>query len=218
MQTEAGSVLMNELPQGADGLNLSVKILQGRFKVSTLGTANLNPSHFMKYFLSFLLTITFNIHYLFAQCNGGSPYAGGVNNISPTSVSMMIGCSSCPANVTVYLEYGPVGFTPGTAASPGPGGTVKVYNTSFITDTITGLSPGTQYHYYTRALCNGSFSANTTVASFATSPDCATAPVLTCNALQTYTLQPLQGAWNTCNSTQIYKIVIYILKIGRAHV
>ncbi len=163
----------------------------------------------MKYFLSFLLTITFNIHYLFAQCNGGSPYAGGVNNISPTSVSMMIGCSSCPANVTVYLEYGPVGFTPGTAASPGPGGTVKVYNTSFITDTITGLSPGTQYHYYTRALCNGSFSANTTVASFATSPDCATAPVLTCNALQTYTLQPLQGAWNTCNSTAYSQEKVY---------
>ncbi len=163
----------------------------------------------MKKLFSVILLVTMNALHLLAQCNGGVPLAGSVNNISPTSVSIFVGCSSCPANVTVYLEYGPAGFTPGTTASPGPGGTVKVYNTSFTTDTLTGLAPGTQYDYYARALCNGAFSANTTVASFATSPDCATAPVLSCGTLQSYTLLPAQGAWNTCNSTAYSQEKVY---------
>ena len=60
------------------------------------------------------------------------------------------------------VEFGPVGFTPGTGA-----GTIQVANTNFYT--ITGLTENTDYDVYVSAICgpNPEFSA---VTSFSTNP------------------------------------------------
>ncbi len=67
---------------------------------------------------------------------------------------------------TVYVEYGPVGFTPGTGATPGAGGTVL---TGASPVALPGLAHSTEYDVYVRQDCGGSiFSANSPAVRFQT--------------------------------------------------
>ncbi|MCO5274767.1 MAG: GEVED domain-containing protein [Flavobacteriales bacterium] len=100
-----------------------------------------------------------------------------VTGIGGNSATISWGNASQPA----VIEYGPVGFTPGTGATAGVDGTVLDNQTSPAT--ITGLSATTKYEVYVRQDCNASsdgFSANSFKAFFATSMDCSTAQVITC--------------------------------------
>ncbi|MEN9999265.1 MAG: hypothetical protein RI922_2255 [Bacteroidota bacterium] len=60
------------------------------------------------------------------------------------------------------VEFGPVGFTPGTGA-----GTIQVANTNFFT--ITGLTEDTQYDVYVSAVCGPNPEFSNTV-TFSTNP------------------------------------------------
>ena len=105
------------------------------------------------------------------------------NGLLSSSIPLVITQPAAPANVAMgqinyfsadvswtttgnelqwNVEYGPVGFTPGTGA-----GTIQVANTNFFT--ITGLTENTDYDVYVSAICgpNPEFSA---VTSFSTNP------------------------------------------------
>ncbi|MEM1214191.1 MAG: MopE-related protein [Bacteroidota bacterium] len=66
------------------------------------------------------------------------------------------------------IEVGPPGFTPGTHATPGIGGTIFTVNCP--PSTISGLAEDTAYDAYLRRSCplNGSYSSNSCVVSFRT--------------------------------------------------
>jgi hypothetical protein len=81
---------------------------------------------------------------------------------------------SCPACTgTFVVEYGPVGFTPGTGATAG-GGTIITAATSPVV--LTGLPSGTGFNVYVRQNCDGlgtTFSPNNfTPVLFTTGPGC----------------------------------------------
>ncbi|MCR6722334.1 MAG: choice-of-anchor J domain-containing protein [Chitinophagaceae bacterium] len=83
-----------------------------------------------------------------------------VKAISPTSTTASV--SFVSAGSSFIVEYGPVGFTPGTGATAG-GGTIVTGATSPIN--ITGLTANTLYDVYIRQSCDGGaeFSGNTKV-------------------------------------------------------
>lgn len=65
------------------------------------------------------------------------------------------------------LEYGPTGYTPGTGATAGAGGTL--IDPAVSPQSITGLSGTTTYDLYVRQVCAGpSWSANSLVRTFTT--------------------------------------------------
>jgi hypothetical protein len=87
-----------------------------------------------------------------------------VDNIISTSARV-----SWAGTGTFILEYGPTGFTPGTDANPGVGGTI--INPAVSPQTISGLTLSTTYNVYIRQNCSGSnngYSNNSTVAAFTT--------------------------------------------------
>lgn len=89
-----------------------------------------------------------------------APTGISVGSITANSASV-----SFTATGTAYVEYGPVGFTPGTGAAAG-GGTV-VSGASAVA--LAGLAPNTVYDVYVRQDCGGSvFSSNTPGGSFRT--------------------------------------------------
>ena len=120
---------------------------------------------------------------------------GGYDNsvFSYGNYSLQITCpSTCniPTNVTVanvtantaniswsgsgnfVLEYGPPGFTPGTGATAGVGGTV--INPAVSAQAISGLTATTIYSVYVRKNCTGTgngYSANSLVMNFQTLAD-----------------------------------------------
>ncbi|MBP9081396.1 MAG: fibronectin type III domain-containing protein, partial [Flavobacteriales bacterium] len=78
------------------------------------------------------------------------------------------------------IEYGPVGFVPGTGSTAGTNGTIASSGASSPM-VIGGLSASTKYDVYVRQVCGGSaYSANSFFTRFATSMDCATAQVINC--------------------------------------
>lgn len=92
------------------------------------------------------------------------PTAVSVGSITATTASV----SFTSAGSNFIVEYGPVGFTPGTGATAGAGGTVVTGTASPIA--ITGLTAGATYHVYVRQVCAGPvYSTNSTpVVSFTT--------------------------------------------------
>ncbi|MBS1569891.1 MAG: fibronectin type III domain-containing protein, partial [Bacteroidetes bacterium] len=78
------------------------------------------------------------------------------------------------------VEYGPVGFTPGTGATAGTNGTIAS-STATSPYVLTGLSGVTSYDVYVRQVCSGpSYGANGYRGRFTTSMDCSTAQVISC--------------------------------------
>ncbi|HKR05476.1 MAG TPA: T9SS type A sorting domain-containing protein [Bacteroidia bacterium] len=104
----------------------------------------------------FLVTTKVN-----SQCSG--PTAVSILDLNPTEVQVY------PNQVSSIQEWGPPGYTPGTGASAGAGGTL--FNCLCSTPVLENLIPGTTYDFYCRYYC-GSFgySANTPKLTFTTPP------------------------------------------------
>jgi subtilisin-like proprotein convertase family protein len=97
----------------------------------------------------------------------------GVSVGSITANSAVVTFTS--AGGTTYVEYGLAGFTPGTGAAAGAGGTVITPAVS--PQAIGGLAANTLYDVYVRRDCGGGiFSSNTASGSFRT----------LCNAVTTF--------------------------------
>jgi hypothetical protein len=105
-----------------------------------------------------LTTGTFNIGISCISC--AAPSAVSTNAITSNSANV-----SWTGSGTYILEYGLTGFTPGTSAAAGSGGTI--INMATSPQAITGLIASTGYTVYIRQNCttagNG-FSTNSTVA------------------------------------------------------
>lgn len=97
-------------------------------------------------------------------CN--APTSLAASNITTSSASLSF--NGLGGN-TFIVEYGNTGFTPGTAATAGVGGTVITTNSSPVA--LSGLLVGTNYDVYVRQDCtsdgNG-YSANSSKAIFTT--------------------------------------------------
>ncbi len=116
------------------------------------------------------------------SCTGGPKYF----TTSPLTNSQVTVCSAATSLVAgtvtttgatltwtgsgnYIVEYGAAGFTPGTGATAGTGGTIA--SSSATTPyALTGLSSSTTYDVYVRQACvlGGFYSANSTKATFAT--------------------------------------------------
>ncbi|MER3465647.1 MAG: hypothetical protein C4329_15775, partial [Chitinophagaceae bacterium] len=92
-----------------------------------------------------------------------APTSVSVGSITNTSASV----SFTSTGNNFVIEYGLTGFTPGTGATAGAGGTVVTGIASPIT--ISGLTGSTTYQVYVRQNCgSGLFSANATAVTFTT--------------------------------------------------
>ena len=93
-----------------------------------------------------------------------APSAVAVNTITSTSANV-----TWTGSGTSILEYGITGFTPGTGATAGAGGTV--INPATSPQALSGLTPSTTYQVYVRQDCTlgvGGYSTNSPVVSFTT--------------------------------------------------
>ncbi len=111
-----------------------------------------------------LTTSSFDICVVSEPC--GTPT--GVS-VSPGSVTSSAASIAWTGTGSYILEYGLTGFTPGTGATAGTGGTV--INPATSPQAITGLSSNTNYQVYVRQNCTstgGGYSTNSTVVSFTT--------------------------------------------------
>lgn len=85
-----------------------------------------------------------------------------VNSVTGTSATVSW------TGYNAVVEYGPVGFTPGSGTTPGAGGTISTTNGA-SPYTINGLQPSTPYHVYVRQICPlGGISPNSSVAFLTT--------------------------------------------------
>ena len=101
-----------------------------------------------------------------------TPDEVAISNIGGTTATVSWANTSQPS----IIEYGPVGFTPGTGAAAGTNGTVANSNAT-SPYSLTGMNAETSYDIYVRQVCDGpSYSANSWRERFATSADCSTAP------------------------------------------
>ena len=104
-----------------------------------------------------------------------TPDAVSFSAVGSSTATVSWGNTSEPC----VIEYGPIGFIPGTGATAGAGTVASTSATSPYT--ITGLNPTTTYEVRIRQVCSGpSYSANSFFARFTTSMDCSTAQVLAC--------------------------------------
>jgi hypothetical protein len=105
------------------------------------------------------------------------PNQVSMSNVGGTTATVSWGNTTNPC----IVEYGPVGFTPGTGATAGTNGTVVSGLTSPAS--VTGLTVTTNYDVYVRQVCGGStYSANSYFSRLTTSMNCAAAQVITCGA------------------------------------
>lgn len=115
---------------------------------------------------------------------------------TPAATTAAVTWSVSGGGGTFRIEYGPVGFTPGSTA-----GTV-VTSTSPST-TLTGLTPNTDYDVYVTQLCGGT-NGNSTVAGPVTFTTLPTAPANDdCTAALMLTPGGVSAACNPTNGTLI---------------
>lgn len=110
-----------------------------------------------------------------------APVQPRIFNISTNSVYISPNCPYCTDSL--YVEFGPTGFTPGTDSLPGPLGTVV--HVAAVAQTIYGLPPGTSCQIYLRQHCDSvnEYSPNSNPAIFTTIAVCSNSPtVITSNA------------------------------------
>ena len=121
------------------------------------------------------------------------PTGVSVSGTTFNSTNVNFTCSGCTGDVIV--EYGPAGYTPGTAGTAGVGGTL-VSGTATSPQAIGGLMENTSYDVYVRQDCSVSldgYSDNSALVNFTTpfmppaNDDCANAIPLNCNTLVTGT-------------------------------
>lgn len=106
---------------------------------------------------------TFDICITAASC--AAPTTVATNTVTSTTANVTWGGGAG----TYILEYGLTGFTPGTGATAGAGGTV--INPTTTPQALSALTPSTGYQVYVRRDCTSTgsgFSANSTVAAFTT--------------------------------------------------
>jgi|GEM_PF-1190577 len=123
-----------------------------------------------------------------------SPINVTVADTNVTTTTALVSWTNRAASVGYELEYGPEGFTPGSGTSA----------TSTTTSaTLTGLTPGTHYDVYVRAICGGADTGNWSFpANFTTL--CVPIDMLPVTfdfeGLQTGTTAPLPVCWNHINN------------------
>jgi hypothetical protein len=83
---------------------------------------------------------------------------------------------------TVFIEYGPSGFTPGTGYYSN-GGILEFALNSMGSHTIQGLTPYTSYDFYFRTSCGGWFSNPEPPVTYRTAALCDTASVINCGTI-----------------------------------
>ncbi|MBC7935155.1 MAG: hypothetical protein H7Y86_07335, partial [Rhizobacter sp.] len=127
----------------------------------------------------YILVYSYDINTGNVQLNISAPIACA----PPTAVAVNT-TTSTGTNVTwtgtgtFIVEYGLAGFTPGTGATAGAGGTV--INPATSPQAISGLTAATAYQVYVRQDCSGAgngYSANSAVVAFSTlgvPPPCTT--------------------------------------------
>jgi hypothetical protein len=152
-------------------------------------------------------TVGFNDCGAAIKVNCASPDLFTVSNIQPNQLTLNWNCTCTdPGGNPTYIEYGPVGFFPGTGATAGTNGTLIANATSPLT--ITGLSTFTNYDFYLRTSCGTVFSPNIFQKLVRTAPDCNTAPVVYADSVYTRSnfavgnLYP--GAWRIPGCTSSY--------------
>ena len=139
------------------------------------------------------------------KINCTSPDYFQISNIQPNQLTLNWSCvCTNPGGNSAFIEYGPIGFTPGTGNTAGTNGTLISNATSPYT--ITGLSSFSQYDFYMRTSCGTAFSSNIYNKSIRTAPDCATARVIYADSV--YTRQNVGhssfGAWQIPGCTSTY--------------
>ncbi|MBO0357047.1 fibronectin type III domain-containing protein [Hymenobacter sp. BT186] len=129
---------------------------------------------------------------VYAFLPGPTPSCPAPRNLAVslvTSTTAPVSWTSVSTGNTYTVEYGPTGFTPGSAAG------TRVPNITGTSYTITGLTPSTPYQVYVTQNCgtaNGNSTqtgpvAFTTLALPPTNDDCANAVLLTTGATCTTT-------------------------------
>ena len=103
-----------------------------------------------KYLLS-LITLVIIWQSSHSQCTG--IYNVGFWGPTPSSLTVQYSDSGVTTGSSYYIEYGLLGFTPGTTASPGIGGIILSgpINSSTV---IYGLAVNTTYDVYVRKQCS----------------------------------------------------------------
>lgn len=138
---------------------------EGGVEVRNLTGLTVGSTYFIQvyeYYGDATAASTFDICVVSVPCS--VPTAVTAGSITSTSASV-----TWVGTGTFVLEYGPAGFTPGTGATAGAGGTV--INPATSPQAITGLATSTDYDVYVRQDCSGTgagFSANSAVESFTT--------------------------------------------------
>jgi hypothetical protein len=129
---------------------------------------------------------------------------------SATDATVNWTCGTCASNVIV--EYGPVGYTPGTALTAGVSGTL-VTTTATTSTNITFPSATTIYDVYIRRNCgSGDISTNTSVIKFIPGDACANALDLSTltSPYSSTTVGANQNITLTCASSGSSDLVFYI--------
>jgi hypothetical protein len=178
----------------------------------TISTADVGSSTF---YIAFTVSgLTFGMNYWYID----NVLLQGVSSCTaPTSsAASNITASGATANWSggsgsYIMEYGLSGFTPGTGASAGIGGTIINVAAGNTNTAISGLTSDTSYSYYIRQVCSGpTYSPNSTGQNFTT----------TCTALSgTKTIgssgcdyPTLTTAVNALNNCGVSGPVIFVLK------
>jgi len=148
-------------------------------------------SIFRVFFLLFIINTSSN-----AQCT--ITFQSYASARSQTDVDFTVSDPTAGTK-TFYIEYGLAGFTPGTNATPGVGGTIVTltFSGTSIGTSRSGLTPSTTYDVYTRKNCSGtSFSLNSPKQSFFTFPNCSNSTALPCGQVVNPVFPAGYGAWN----------------------